>query len=87
MSRNDLKDDLKCKDCGSPLPKGRGVKSLAARTLGYCLDCYKEHFPKPVRRDMDDPVFKPLLSEPSSCGWEWMESVRILYDEADGYER
>lgn len=76
-----------CKDCANPLPKGRGVKSLAARTMGYCLDCYKEHFPEPETRDMDDATFEPLLNEPSSCGWEWLESVRILYDEADGYER
>lgn len=63
---------LVCEKCGCDLPKGKGLKSIAARTADCCLDCYEP--------EMD-------INQPGDSPWGWNESVRILYDEIDEYER
>ncbi|MFH1230367.1 MAG: hypothetical protein V1709_02600 [Planctomycetota bacterium] len=63
---------LVCERCGGDLPKGRGLKNLTARAMGCCLDCYEEEVG---------------INEPSDSPWEWNESIRMMYDEIDHYER
>jgi len=65
---------LVCEKCGCDLPKGQDPKSLAAKEMSYCPDCYEEY--KELNRDDD-----------SAYGYGWLESVRQTYDETDEYER
>lgn len=76
-----------CKECGDDLPQGKGARHLAARLMGYCRYCYKAHFPERKARGTDTEAFAPEIREPSDSPWEWNESIRMMYDETDRYER
>lgn len=68
-------------------PQGKRARHLAARLMGYCLYCYKAHFPERKAGAVDTEAFSPEMNQPSDSPWEWNESIRMMYDETDRYER
>ena len=61
-----------CKEsgCGNDLPKGRRLKDIAARTMGYCLYHYEAKFPE--RKPLPGIVIEgdgPDYDEYDPYGW------------------